>query len=658
MQLLFFKSQLSRKKQLPHQKPHALRTPFPLNAPDVLAHVFSYLDENTLRKIAILVCRRWFELNLDRVYQRELAWDWAWGPNKLEKTLSKRFGATRLYCYGSDYGDEGNAFSTGPILKTIVNLQARHNQLMRLNGSAISMFRPLRELELNNILLPVDMTSHFRLPSTLTSLKIIAGAYSACRIRVDYILGECPLLEVLHFCKAGVLVVDDPWVPANHNRQQPFRLQSLVIKNAKIQQSSLEDLLTLTPELQELKLISLAKREGQLPYSHVAQPGDAQYDWTHLFEHLKGLSITLRALQFSVHSQSHPNRIQAMEESSVRQKTIDACPHAFEWSLLPAEITPGIIQELVSLPNIITTLEIVTEGAWCHRVNNTDARVNKSGLNLIHQYLCESPHLVHLKVIRAAILFEDLDINNRARYEDLGLGGDRMWGNSEMGYVMPRKQSVWACCRLETLQVQIHAHESEMIWPVHSRIVFGYIATVCPMLQELSIFVPSYCSHHWGEQVYQPRMYFQLDGGLCLLSKLDHLRKLKVIYGDEESRNIGCQEYELNWITRSGYRAKDKARRAVTMANWESQLEAERTLERRFLNSRRPSLIVGQEEPADQLRNLGLLSEVKKMVEEMDGSDRRWLPMLERVSFHDSIIERRPEVALRMMFPRLIDLLR
>jgi len=98
-------------------------------------------------------------------------------------------------------------------------------------------------------------------------------------------------------------------------------------------------------------------------------------------------------------------------------------------------------------------------------------------------------------------------------------------------------------------------------------------------------------------------------------------------------------------------------RRAETIANWTLQLKAEETLERRFSHQAKPSMVTG-EDLADQLRNLGLLSEVKKVVEEMDRSDRRCLPLLERVSFHDAVIERRPDAALRMMFPRLIDLLR
>lgn len=118
-----------------------------------------------------------------------------------------------------------------------------------------------------------------------------------------------------------------------------------------------------------------------------------------------------------------------------------------------------------------------------------------------------------------------------------------------------------------------------------------------------------------------------------------------MIYGDEESRGIGSQEYELNWISPSGHRAKDSTRRMVTMANRSSQLEAEETLERRFSPQTKSSLTIG-EDLADQLRNLGLLSEVKRVVEEMDRSDRRCLPLLEKVSFHDAVIERRPDTAL------------
>ncbi|KAK3838821.1 MAG: hypothetical protein J3R72DRAFT_448396 [Linnemannia gamsii] len=232
-----------------------------------------------------------------------------------------------------------------------------------------------------------------------------------------------------------------------------------------------------------------------------------------------------------------------------------------------------------------------------------------------------------------------------------------MWGDQGMVSGHQGKRKVWACQNLETLQVQVHAHSTELIWPVHSRIIFGYISAVCPKLQELSIFVPNFCSSQWGDNVYRPRLFLQLDGGLCLLSRLDRLKKLKVIYGDEETRGVDCQEYELNWISPSGHRNKDRMRRAETMANWTLQLEAEDTLERRFSYLSKSTTAIGND-PVDRLRNLGLLSEVKKAVEEMDGSDQPYLPLLERVSFHDAIIERKPDTALRLMFPRLIDLLR
>ncbi|KAG0322979.1 hypothetical protein BGZ97_001891 [Linnemannia gamsii] len=507
MQLSWLKSQRSRKELRASPKLHALSRPSPFDIPEVLVQVFAYLDENTLR----------------------------------------------------NYGGEGNALCTSPIMRTMVKLQAKHEQLLERDGIAISMFRPLRELDVHNILLPTDMTTH-----------------------------------VLQISKPGVIVIDGPWVPANHDRQRPFRLQALVIKNAKMQQA-------------KLKLLSLAKRDGQLSYSHVTQSGDGQYDWAHLFEHLKNLPITLRAFQFSVHSQTHPTRIEPMEEYEVRQRTIDVCRKASEWFLLPAEVTPGLIQELVLLPNTIATLEIVTEGAWCQGFNSKDAE--------------------------------------STRYDDLDLGGDRMWGDQDIARTMLGKRKVWTCRHLETLQVQIHAHSTRLVWPVHSRTIFGYISAVCPKLQELSIYAPSHCSYNWSAHVYQPKLFLQLDSGLCFLSKLDRLRKLKVIYGDEESRGIGSQEYELNWISPSGHRAKDSTRRMVTMANRSSQLEAEETLERRFSPQTKSSLTIG-EDLADQLRNLGLLSEVKRVVEEMDRSDRRCLPLLEKVSFHDAVIERRPDTAL------------
>ncbi|KAF9550087.1 hypothetical protein EC957_001573 [Mortierella hygrophila] len=239
-------------------------------------------------------------MNCDRLYHRDLAWDWAWRPTKPEKTLTKRQSISRLYCYGSSYSDE----------------------------------------DLNDILLPVDMTSQFRLPATLASLKI------AVELR--------PRTTLL--------------------------TPKLVIKNTKLRQFSLEDLLTPT-----------------------------QICSNSSFSAWRGATLT---------------HIEVMEEHLVCRKTIDVCPKASEWSL-PAEVTPGLTQEMVFLPNIITTLEIVAEGAWCQGLNSKDAYSSKAGRHLIHQHLFESPQHVHHKIIRGAIIFEFLDLYNRAQYEDLNLRGNR-----------------------------------------------------------------------------------------------------------------------------------------------------------------------------------------------------------------------------------------
>ncbi|KAG9073164.1 hypothetical protein KI688_000951 [Linnemannia hyalina] len=72
------------------------------------------------------------------------------------------------------------------------------------------------------------------------------------------------------------------------------------------------------------------------------------------------------------------------------------------------------------LPATLTSLKIAVGG-----LNSKDAHSSKAGLHLTHQYLCESPHHVHLKIIQAAIIFELLDLYNRAQYEDLNLRGNR-----------------------------------------------------------------------------------------------------------------------------------------------------------------------------------------------------------------------------------------
>ncbi|KAF9090289.1 hypothetical protein BGX29_011557 [Mortierella sp. GBA35] len=223
-----------------------------------------------------------------------------------------------------------------------------------------------------------------------------------------------------------------------------------------------------------------------------------------------------------------PNSIDA------RQRIIHSCPDSTAWTLFPSDVTPALLQELVDLPNVITSLKLripeLPGNVGLCPLGRTDD--DERALRLLRRYLCESPHLEHLKTINGAIHLEDLDIWGRIGYgtllPDVLNSTTTLTISASTTPSLSTRKPTWACRNLRTLQIEVHGH-SVGVWHVYSRIIFGYIAAVCPRLEVLDL--QSGCGRGlvpvrvWG---YDHLHCFRLFGGLCLLSGLKQLRRLTI----------------------------------------------------------------------------------------------------------------------------------
>jgi hypothetical protein len=141
---------------------------------------------------------------------------------------------------------------------------------------------------------------------------------------------------------------------------------------------------------------------------------------------------------------------------------------------------------------------------------------------------------------------------------------------------------------------------------------------------------------------------------------MEYLRTLKVERGagsDRDERN-GIQKFDLSWITSSELdREKHRTQRRQAVAQWTQKLEIERQLEESYVFStetwhrQRRMDDVQEEKLQESLQTLGLLSEVKKVVESMDSPGFRCFPSLERLSFGGAF-EQRPADEINRIFPR------
>ncbi|KAF9081238.1 hypothetical protein BGX23_001108 [Mortierella sp. AD031] len=243
---------------------------------------------------------------------------------------------------------------------------------------------------------------------------------------------------------------------------------------------------------------------------------------------------------------------------------------------------------------------------------------------------------MHLKVLKASFLLEAMDYHFRAGYlepeEDnaplpTSTGQPEMyddeWSDSLPG--SPKSSAVHA-----------------QVW-IASRILFGYISSVCPMLEDLKIWPPDECSHGFDYHPYHPKLQLHLERGVCLLSRLEHLRRLQ-INSQRARHSIKYDRIDLNWMALSGHQDKYKKRRQRTVEGWKDAIAAEALLEKRRREydhiarfQIRSAEGTVESELIELIENLDLLTDVKAMVEEMNGQDFSCLPDFERLSFSSAM---------------------
>jgi hypothetical protein len=421
----------------------------------------------------------------------------------------------------------------------------------------------------------------------------------------------------------------------------PLVLRSLIFETLYLDQFRFKNILAVTPQLKELKLIDM----------EIGWPPT----WGDLLTYIPTLPCKLESTHFSLSNRA--------TDTGEMDTMMALYPMPLEWSLWDLNVQPSLLQSLETTANMVTKLELYLShgsrgySADCH------GRHMQSAPKLIHKYLCNSPHLIHLRIVRSAFIIEDMDLFGRRTFVDLTLAGSYNNPDSasnSAGTGKSGKLEVWQCRNLKTLQFEINAHLDivPLSDPVQSRILFGYISRVCPNLEDLSISCPTVCIYGASHQSYTPRLSLGLEGGLCLLSRLRSLRRLKI----EEyylCQSANCEVYEMNWMDPSGRGAWSRKKRQEVMSQWgpmeaeEARLETERRKDRGpekftpFSDAKKDVAL------AKELQNLGLLVDVKNMVKEMDGGSDRFVcfPELERMSF-EYPVENLPRNELHRLFPK------
>ncbi|KAH7060256.1 hypothetical protein BKA57DRAFT_446716 [Linnemannia elongata] len=642
-----------KEQQLQQNEPTCPRTTSPLNIVELREHIFSYLDNSDLRRSVLPVCREWFWI-YRHLFEKETVWDIdLTGTPLSNKAIKDITGSGRLHWH---YGPKciSSVLARNSKQKIQWNdlvraLEKNHTRYLRGRRRRKTFRRKPLDDDISttifdNPLRHLDFIAFQSLDSLLPAILPFLTFLTTLRLRsrafglvsLNAVLEACPLLEIFQAGILGVILeLPGPWIPTNKKDSGPVRLplRSFELENATFKYSNLASLLTVCPSLKNLRLINIMfmehidNRPSTLETLQVIDSVSAPYTTqrildpidhaTSLLEHIKQLRLQLRSFHISVYAA----RTLDLKPGVI----LSACPEATEWTFWTVGLTDTISKELAVLTNNVTALDFL----W-------DASPDGRWSVALHQYLCQSPHLLHLRAPRTRFQVKHLDLQNQLSISM----------NVDESRAVP---GIWRCRRLRTLQVCL-------VWNMDyygkdlaaSRIVFGYLSRVCPRLEELHL------SSKRGD-IYESKLSLGLEGGICLLAALKHLERLHIGSG---YLHLSSEAWELSWMMPSGLNLDHRRARQARMVSWEADILQE---ERDDLSSIRAKegavgeLIGktgGDKALEEELRNLGKKVDVKSMLEQIDSGHFVCWPNLHKISLYDdSELGRRPAAEMKRLFP-------
>ncbi|KAF9116113.1 hypothetical protein BGX27_004696 [Mortierella sp. AM989] len=482
--------------------------------PELLELIFLYLNQHTLRRRVSLVCRQWNSIAQPFILtQKRIQLD------KLRQQLSDLGFAQDLTVQtsGSTQGDGIRDESQHWIELTEHLERLAENQNTKLRN--LRILQPIQNSLLNPILAIVGLL--------LTSLEL--RDMEEYYVPIGCFLSLCPQIAILdlhhRYTGCAETLPRGEIGPGHHQAELPsrLRLQSLTLRRIGIGRTTLLRLVGVCPDLEGLRLVQLPRLESLDNSDGIAGPTND--DNISLFrdsflEYLSYLHPHLKSIHFSnAMDPLFPN-----PTSSQMAEALRLFPLANQWSFHSHQLTSTTFQAIRAFNSItLTTIEVIAP-----------ATVRSDLPRLLHEFLCEYPHLLHLKApdVKLSPEWFDLegilDLNGSYHHEaEYGKRDPIFAGIS----IAPFHRRIWACRNLRTLHMSFHVGGMCLTSTESSRLLFGYISKVCPRLQDLRI-------RHGG-------LNLSHKGGLCLLSRLHELRRLEI------ATEIIDQPWNIDWTARN-----------------------------------------------------------------------------------------------------------
>ncbi|KAF9289006.1 hypothetical protein BGZ68_010237 [Mortierella alpina] len=161
--------------------------------------------------------------------------------------------------------------------------------------------------------------------------------------------------------------------------------------------------------------------------------------------------------------------------------------------------------------------------------------------SFLHLILCFCPHLQHLRAPHVAYYHSDFDVNDllthaghyrRTKERKPMLDNLDYIDNHFSCPATPRQRRVWVCRGLRTLHFAVAGFSADTPSIPNALTMFGYLSRVCPNLEDLYV-------RRW-------LLSLSFMGGLCLLTRLKNLKRLKI----STHSYHGLTPSSIEWIRR------------------------------------------------------------------------------------------------------------
>ncbi|KAF9928205.1 hypothetical protein FBU30_002548 [Linnemannia zychae] len=555
---------------------------FLLYIPELLELILSFLSDCQLRLVA-QVCRQWRPIALQLLH-RQIKWvlardndennhrNWTHQPETTEDWAYLNQRKLWKVCTHADRYPQPES--------PYYNFRQESWEALVLTLQEIAGNPRFKQRRLE-----FHMTCSLDIQKHLLPLLSIVGP-NLKRLVIDQsIRRPIALVDLLDFCPQLAhlsisyqhpnLIRDDDLTLLDNSSLSPMKdglkLHSLILKDIFVQRSALLSILAQCPDLQLLRL-SRFETYPILP-SRLRTDSSNPLDF---FASIVQSCPRLKSVQFSKAYGSEPtNHHYCFEYYNSIAKLF---PLVTEWTFEVNDMFKmRVMDENLFLgPEFGHLTTLVIEGL----LSNT--RYPEKRLNSFLVCPTSSAHkLLHLRVTGLAfsIWWWDLELRQ---------GNSRAMLKKEVTQNEFFSAKIWRCRSLKTLHVRLWDKDEAQFPRTSMRLMCGYVSKVFPVLEDLLLEKSS--------------VDFEMDSGLCLLTRLSRLKSLTVVGLDSGRIEKGC----LDWLAR----------------DWASRSRTKKQLENEWRQQSKPCGTQQHPKPGESVRdyvvdgvNMRYIGQVQDVVE-------------------------------------------